>query len=343
MSHVTHLSRLFLTPCHKRMMWHDVSICDVSNVHHTWLVRAWVWHDCTCERAMSSVTHSIVTHTHEQVMYDVMRRVWYDSFARVCDTTHTYRSNRAHVCTLCWRNIYTYVYIYIYIYICMYTNIHILFVYTYIYIYVYMYIHIATGAIGRTCAHHVDETGCFGERGQAVGTGLFGGTWFSLKSISLFMDSSEHVCILFCFFVRDLTCAGVRKISHTCVGVKESCHMWMSHAHMDESSPIWRSHVTFGWVMSHMDQENISHMRMCKRGTGWRRPIGCLISQIFFRILATNYRALWRKMTYKDKGSYDSTPPCIISLSQRDEGPTLICVAVGCIFFLHTFTHFLFF
>jgi len=25
---------------------------------------------------------------------------------------------------------------------------------------------------------------------------------------------------------------------------------------------------------------------------------------------ATNYRALRRKMTYKDKASYDSTPPC---------------------------------
>ena len=44
--------------------------------------------------------------------------------------------------------------------------------------------------------------------------------------------------------------------------------------------------------------------------TGWRRPIGCLISQITFRKLATNHRALLRKKTYKDKASYDSTPPC---------------------------------
>ena len=32
---------------------------------------------------------------------------------------------------------------------------------------------------------------------------------------------------------------------------------------------------------------------------------------ITFSKLATNYRALLRKMTYKDKASYDSTPPCI--------------------------------
>ena len=43
--------------------------------------------------------------------------------------------------------------------------------------------------------------------------------------------------------------------------------------------------------------------------TGWRSPIGCLISCITFRKLATNYRALLWKMTYKDKASYDFTPP----------------------------------
>ena len=43
----------------------------------------------------------------------------------------------------------------------------------------------------------------------------------------------------------------------------------------------------------------------------WRRPIGCLISCIIFRKRATNYRALLRKMTCKDKASYESSPPCI--------------------------------
>jgi len=44
--------------------------------------------------------------------------------------------------------------------------------------------------------------------------------------------------------------------------------------------------------------------------TGWRRLIGCLKLQFIFRKRATNYRALLRKMTYKDKASYDSMPPC---------------------------------
>ena len=43
---------------------------------------------------------------------------------------------------------------------------------------------------------------------------------------------------------------------------------------------------------------------------GWRRPIGCLKLQVIFHQRATNSRALLREMTYKDKASYDSTPPC---------------------------------
>ena len=46
------------------------------------------------------------------------------------------------------------------------------------------------------------------------------------------------------------------------------------------------------------------------RCTGWRRLIGSPKLQIIFHKRATKYRSLLRKMTYKDKGSYDSTPPC---------------------------------
>jgi len=44
--------------------------------------------------------------------------------------------------------------------------------------------------------------------------------------------------------------------------------------------------------------------------TGWRRLIGCLKLQVIFRTRATNSTALLRKMTYDNKASYDSTPPC---------------------------------
>ena len=51
------------------------------------------------------------------------------------------------------------------------------------------------------------------------------------------------------------------------------------------------------------------HMYIYIQGTGWRRPIGCLKLQVIVRKKTTNYRALWQKMTYEDKASYDSTPP----------------------------------
>ena len=47
--------------------------------------------------------------------------------------------------------------------------------------------------------------------------------------------------------------------------------------------------------------------------TGWRRLIGSPKLQIIFHQRATTYRALLRKMTYKDKGSYESSPPCRIA------------------------------
>ena len=50
--------------------------------------------------------------------------------------------------------------------------------------------------------------------------------------------------------------------------------------------------------------------RISDVSTGWRRPIGCLKLQVIFRKRATMYRALSRKMTFRVKASYDSTPPC---------------------------------
>ena len=42
--------------------------------------------------------------------------------------------------------------------------------------------------------------------------------------------------------------------------------------------------------------------------TGWRRLIGSPKLQVIFRKRATNYRALLWKVTYEDKGYYESSP-----------------------------------
>jgi len=53
--------------------------------------------------------------------------------------------------------------------------------------------------------------------------------------------------------------------------------------------------------------------------TGWWRPIGYLKLQIIFHKRATIYRALLRKMTYKDKAFYASSPPCMLNGSRVNE------------------------
>jgi len=44
---------------------------------------------------------------------------------------------------------------------------------------------------------------------------------------------------------------------------------------------------------------------------GWRRLIGSPKLRIIFHKRAIKYRSLLRKMTYKDKESYESSPPCM--------------------------------
>ena len=52
------------------------------------------------------------------------------------------------------------------------------------------------------------------------------------------------------------------------------------------------------------------YLRTRRSSTGWRRLIGSPKLQIIFSRSVTKYRSLVRKMTYKDKGSYKSSPPC---------------------------------
>ena len=54
-------------------------------------------------------------------------------------------------------------------------------------------------------------------------------------------------------------------------------------------------------------------------------PIACLKLHVIFRTRASHHKALLRKMTYVDKASYDSTPPCteissFFSLKRGGEG-----------------------
>jgi len=64
---------------------------------------------------------------------------------------------------------------------------------------------------------------------------------------------------------------------------------------------------TYVYICVH---KNVFLVTMC-RATGWRRLIGSPKLQITFHKRATKYRSLLPKMIYKDKGSYESSPPCM--------------------------------
>jgi len=67
---------------------------------------------------------------------------------------------------------------------------------------------------------------------------------------------------------------------------------------------------TYMWVHGCISQYLQHPCGVATIGTGWRRLIGSPKLQIIFHKRATQYRSLLRKMTYKDKGSYESSPPC---------------------------------
>ena len=58
-------------------------------------------------------------------------------------------------------------------------------------------------------------------------------------------------------------------------------------------------------------RENMGIEELKDESTGWQRPIGRLKLQVIFRKRATKFRALLRKMTYKDKALYGFWSPCI--------------------------------
>jgi len=83
--------------------------------------------------------------------------------------------------------------------------------------------------------------------------------------------------------------------------------------------------------MSHVFDESC-HVAI--RVTGWRRLIGSPKLQIIFHKRATEYTSLLQKMTYKDKGSYESSPPCICILKRvvsNWKSSTTPSIVHGCI------------
>jgi len=80
------------------------------------------------------------------------------------------------------------------------------------------------------------------------------------------------------------------------------------HPHTDHTQAHTDTHSAHTHMHVHTRTHTGTHTRT--HTTGWRRLIGSPKLQILFHNRATKYRSRLRKMTYKDKGSYESLPPC---------------------------------
>ena len=105
----------------------------------------------------------------------------------------------------------------------------------------------------------------------------------------------SHICIM-----PDCTAYCIRRVispisslNQLSSSLRLVCHVPMTRDQFDWDWRIW-------W-------KTTPHAIRC---TEWRRYMGCLKLQVIFCTRATNYRALLREMTSKDKASYDSTPLC---------------------------------
>ena len=98
------------------------------------------------------------------------------------------------------------------------------------------------------------------------------------------------------------------------LGILDSfvCVTW--RIHMCERTHSYVRHDSFicvPWLIHMCDRKGDTKYQvlldwevlMLNIRTGWRRPIGCLKLQVIFRKRATNYRALLRKITCKNKVS----------------------------------------
>jgi len=96
-------------------------------------------------------------------------------------------------------------------------------------------------------------------------------------------------------------CIHIHVFTHTCIYIHLYPCMYV-HTHL---------HVPISDVMCYTYRFYWNTYTCIHMYTGWRSLIASPQLQIIFHKRATKYRPLLRKMTYENKGSYESSPPCV--------------------------------
>jgi len=156
------------------------------------------------------------------------------------------------------------------------------------------------------------------ERGRQIHNRHRGCSLWRLPS--KFWLAVAEQCLALVHVQRRVRIVGTRSIAtHTCLSRYRKLY------HRD-----WAT--SWGCWLTTRDQ--VPRIRVCldvianSVNTRWRRCIGCLTLQVFFRKRTTNYKALLRKITYKEKASYDSTPPCTMKRYPLNLTCTVMCGVV---------------
>jgi len=85
-------------------------------------------------------------------------------------------------------------------------------------------------------------------------------------------------------------------------------HLLVWHDSFSGASLVLFAHHHHLKDLAHLLKTHCTCFQRCEIHTGWQKCIECL--HVSFRKRATNCRALWQKMTYKEKMSHVFWPPC---------------------------------
>jgi len=127
--------------------------------------------------------------------------------------------------------------------------------------------------------------------------------WDSVKFLN-WNDSEVRTCIA--HFGRKLTATHCNTLQHSAT----YCSTLQHTATHGNTLQHTATQLTLSQKLAVQSNDTLSKVDL-SWSTGWWRCLGNLKMQVSFRKRATNYRALWRTMTYQDKASCPSSPPCI--------------------------------
>jgi len=136
----------------------------------------------------------------------------------------------------------------------------------------------------------------------------------TLQHTATHCNTLQHTAVKIIVCGMTDTCAHCNTLQHTYTTFQMT--RWCMISFMTRSYGLLINQLTYDsfiWLIDTQLHIRLVHMTSLIHSfayTGWQRRIGSPKSQIIFHTRATKYRSLLQKMTYKDKGSYESSHPC---------------------------------